>query len=322
VADSRNHTIRKITPNGFVSTVAGSIGVSGTNDGVGNDARFNSPNGIAVDASGNLFVADTSNHTIRKIAPDGTVTTYAGAPRVFGAANGAASAARFNSPFGVMVDKNNNVYVADTFNDTIRLITPAGVVSTLAGKAGVAGSLNKTGTAATFNHPVSLAMDSLGNIYVADTSNDLIRKIAPGAVVTTLAGSAGNAGSDNGTNDTARFNSPYGITVDSHDNIYVVDTLNNTVRKITLSGVVTTPVGVAGSTGTADGVGDQARLNSPTGVAAGNGLDLAIADFSNSTVRKAIGGTNVVTLAGLSSGPGSQNGSANTAQFNSPGGLN
>jgi len=321
VADSLNNTIRKITPNGFVSTVAGSIGVSGTNDGVGNDARFKSPSGIAVDASGNLFVADTGNNTIRKITPDGSVTTYAGAPGVSGAANGAASVARFSSPFGVMVDKNNNVYVADTFNNTIRLITPAGAVSTLAGKTGVAGSLDKTGTAATFNHPVSLAMDSSGNIYVADTSNDLIRKIAPGAVVTTLAGSAGVSGSDNGTNGTARFNTPYGITVDSQDNIYVVDTLNSTLRKITLSGVVTTPAGVAGSTGTSDGVGDQARFSSPTGVAAGNGVDVIIADFSNASVRKAIGGTNVVTLAGLSSAPGAQNGSASTARFNSPAGM-
>jgi sugar lactone lactonase YvrE len=321
VADSLNNTIRKITPNGFVSTVAGSIGVSGTNDGIGNDAKFKSPSGIAVDSGGNLFVADTGNHTIRKITPDGSVTTYAGAPGVSGTANGASSAARFSSPFGVMVDKNDNVYVADTFNDTIRVITPAGVVSTLAGKAGVAGALDKTGTAATFNHPVSLAMDSSGNIYVADTSNDLIRKIAHGAVVTTLAGLAGVSGSANGTNDTARFNTPYGITVDSQDNIYVVDTFNSALRKITLSGVVTTPAGVAGSTGPADGIGDQARFSSPTGVAAGNGLDVVIADFSNANVRKAIGGTNVITLAGLSGAPGIQNGSANTARFNSPAGI-
>ncbi len=321
VADTLNHTIRKITPDGFVSTVAGSTGFSGTNDGIGSDARFNSPSGIAVDSQGNLFVADTDNHTIRKITPDGTVTTYAGAPGVPGTANGAASAARFFSPYGVMVDKNDTVYVADTFNNTIRVITPKGVVSTLAGKAGVAGALNQKGTAATFNDPVSLAMDSSGNIYVADTSNHLIRKITPGGVVTTLAGLAGVAGTANGTGSTARFGLPYAVTVDGNNNIYVGDTSNSTLREITLSGVVTTPVGVADSTGSADGVGAQARLNLPRGLACGNGTDVIIADFNNSSVRKAIGGTNVVTVAGVSSLPGSQNGSANTARFNSPAGM-
>ena len=321
VADLLNNTIRKITPAGVVSTIAGSTGFSGTNDGKGIDARFKSPHGIAVDSDGNLFVADSGNNTIRKITPDGTVTTYAGAPGVSGSANGAASDARFLSPFGVMVDKNNNVYVADTFNHTIRMITPAGVVSTLAGKAGVAGSLDKTGTAATFNNPVSLAIDSAGNIYVADTSNHQIRKIAPGAVVTTLAGLAGSPGSANGTNNTARFNLPYGITVDGNDNIYVGDTGNNALRKVTRSGVVTTPAGAAGTAGTADGLGSQARFNSLESIACGTGTDIIIADLSNSSVRKAIGGTNVVTLVGVSLFPGSQNGNAIAARFNSPAGL-
>ena len=321
VADSLNNTIRKITPAGVVSTVAGSTGFSGTNDGVGMDARFKSPNGIAVDGNGNLFVADSGNHTIRKITPDGSVSTYAGAPGVSGAADGPANAARFFSPFGIMVDHSNTVYVADTFNNTIRVISPAGVVSTLAGKAGVAGSVDKTGTAATFNSPVSLAMDSFGNIYVADAGNHLIRKIAPGAVVTTLAGMAGVSGSADGTNNTARFSLPFAVTVDANNNIYVGDTSNNILRKVTSSGVVTTPAGVAGPAGSADGVGNQARFNSLDGVACGNGTDVIIADFGNFTIRKAIGGSNVVTVAGLSSFPGGQNGSANTARFNSPAGM-
>lgn len=321
VADSLNNTIRKITPAGFVSTVAGSTGFSGTNDGQGIDARFNAPKGIAVDTNGNLFVADTGNHTVRKITPDGTVTTYAGAPGVSGAANGGASTARFNSPFGVMVDKSNTVYVADTLNNTIRVITTTGVVSTLAGKAGVAGALDKTGTAATFTSPVSLAMDSSGNIYVADTGNFCIRKIASGAVVSTLAGSAGLSGSANGTNTTARFNTPYAVTVDGNDNIYVGDTGNSILRKISLAGVVTTPAGLAGSTGISDGIGDQSRFNLLTGVACATGTDIIIADIGNSSVRKAIGGTNIMTLVGLSGAPGSQNGSANVARFNSPAGT-
>ena len=321
VADSLNQTIRKITPDGVVSTVAGLTATAGSADGIGAAARFNTPNGIAVDGSGNLYVADTGNNTIRKITPGGAVTTLAGSAGSSGATNGPGNLARFASPYGVMVDRSNTVYVADTFNNLIRVITPAGVVSTLAGKAGVSGSQDKTGTAATFSRPVSLAMDSSGNIYVADTANSLIRKIAPGAVVSTLAGSAGVVGSDNGTNGTARFNGPFAVTVDSADNIYVADTGNNTIRKITLSGVVTTPAGLAGSTGTTDGFGNQARLNSPTGIAAGNGTDVIIADFSNSSIRKAIGGTNVVTVAGAATQTGTQNGNGNAARFSSPAGT-
>jgi hypothetical protein len=321
VADPQNNTIRKITPAGIVSTVAGSTGFSGSTDGTGAAARFNGPHGIAIDSNGNLFVADTGNSTIRKITPSGTVMTFAGLAGVSGATNGTGSTARFSAPYGVMVDGSNTVYVADTFNNTIRVITPAGVVSTLAGKAGVTGSLDKTGTAATFNRPVSLAIDSSRNIYVADTANDLIRKIAPNGAVTTLAGSAGVPGSANGTNDTARFQTPYGVTVDSADNIYVADTFNSTIRKITPSGVVTTPAGLAGAAGSVDGIGDQARLNSPTGLTAGHGTDLVIADFSNSSIRKVIGGTNVVTIAGAAGGTGTQNGNGSAARFNSPAGT-
>ncbi|HWC59108.1 MAG TPA: SBBP repeat-containing protein, partial [Verrucomicrobiae bacterium] len=176
VADTLNHTIRKITPTGFVSTVAGFTATPGSADGIGADARFNTPHGIAVDSDGNLYVADTGNHTIRKITPDGTVTTFAGLAGTSGTANGTGNAARFSSPYGVMIGRSNLVFVADTFNNTIRVITPAGVVSTFAGKAGVTGSQDKTGTAATFSKPTALAMDSSGNIYVSDTANDLIRK--------------------------------------------------------------------------------------------------------------------------------------------------
>ena len=163
------------------------------------------------------------------------------------------------------------------------------MVTTLAGSAGVSGSADKTGTNATFLSPVSLAMDSSGNIYVADTGNNLIRKIAPGAVVTTLAGSPGvaGAGSADGTNDqTARFNNPYGITVDATDTIYVADAFNDTIRKVTLAGVVTTPIGAAGVAGCVAGAGSQARLTTPTGLATASGTNLVVADFGNSSIRE------------------------------------
>ena len=172
VADTHNHTIRKITPEGAVTTLAGLAGTSGTADGTNSAARFYNPEDVAVDTGGNVYVADTGNHTIRKITPDGIVTTLAGLAGTSGTADGTNSAARFNQPYGVAVDTNGTVYVADTFNHTIRKITPGGVASTLAGLAGVSGSTNGTGGAARFNDPAGVAVDADDNLqYVADTSN-------------------------------------------------------------------------------------------------------------------------------------------------------
>src|SRR5262249_28768059 len=143
------------------------------------------------------------------------------------------SAARFTSPSEVGVDSANNLYVADTGNHTIRKITPAGVVSTFAGSPGMPGSVDGTGAAARFNAPIGVSLDGAGNLYVSDSDNNTIRKITPAAVVTTLAGKAGEAGSVDGTGSNARFNGPRGVAVNSVGNIYVADTFNNTIRKIT-----------------------------------------------------------------------------------------
>jgi hypothetical protein len=164
-----------------VSTLAGLAGSYGSNDGPGSAARFYLPVGSAVDSSGNVYVADTYNHTIRKVTPAGVVTTLAGLAGTYGNADGTGSAARFNYPSGVAVDSSGNVYVADTYNHTIRKVTPAGVVTTLAGLAGTYGSADDTGSAARFNYPWGVAVDDLGNVYVADTSNYTIRKITVSA---------------------------------------------------------------------------------------------------------------------------------------------
>ena len=190
---TRNDTIRKITPAGVVTTFAGTAGQSGSADGTGAAARFTNPEGTAVDGAGNVYVADTFNDTIRKITPAGVVTTLAGTAGQGGSADGTGAAARFAFPTGVAVDGAGNVYVADTDNDTIRKITPAGVVTTLAGTAGQSGSADGTGAAARFNSPFGLAVDGAGNIYVADEDNDAIREITPAGVVSTLAGTAGQA---------------------------------------------------------------------------------------------------------------------------------
>ncbi|HIF27927.1 MAG TPA: hypothetical protein EYQ40_05270, partial [Candidatus Marinimicrobia bacterium] len=203
VGDQYNHLIRKITSGGVVSTLAGS-GSQGSTNGTGTAASFYKPSGVAVDGSGNVYVADKDNHLIRKITSGGVVTTLAGSGSV-GSANGTGTAASFNYPSGVAVDGSGNVYVGDWGNHLIRKITSAGVVSTFAG-SGSAGSANGTGTAATFNHPYGVAVDGSGNVYVADyLGNHLIRKITSAGVVTTLAGS-GSSGSANGTGTAASFN--------------------------------------------------------------------------------------------------------------------
>ena len=202
----------------------------GSADGTGSAARFNDPFGVATDSSGNVYVADSINSTIRKITLAGAVTTLAGLAGTGGSADGTGSAARFNFPIGVATDGSGNVYVGDLFNSTIRKITPAGAVTTLAGLAGSRGSADGTGSAARFASPQGVATDSSGNVYVADSDNNTIRKITPAGAVTTLAGLAGSRGSADGTGSAARFNLPRGVATDSSGNVYVADTFNNTIR--------------------------------------------------------------------------------------------
>jgi len=216
---------------GVVTTLAGTAGGSGGSaDGTGAAASFNAPTGVAVDSSGNVYVADSENHTIRKITAAGVVSTFTGTGSV-GRLDGTGSAASFRYPFGVAVDSIGNVYVADYYNSTIRKITAAGVVSTFAGTGSV-GRLDGTGSAASFYYPYGVAVDSSGNVYVADTFNNTIRKITSAGVVSTLAGTAGSTGSTDDTGAAASFRYPSGVAVDSSGNVYVADQLNHTIRKI------------------------------------------------------------------------------------------
>jgi len=234
VTERYNHTIRKITPAGEVTTFAGSAGSSGSDDGTGTAARFWQPTGVAVDGDGNLYVADTSNNTIRKITPAGEVTTFAGSGSS-GSDDGTGTAASFTQPQGVVFGGDGNLYVLDTGNRTIRKVTPAGEVTTFAG-SGSSGSDDGTGTAAGFGEVMGAAFDGDGNLYVADAGNNTIRKITPAGEVTTLAGSAGSSGSINGIGPAARFSSPRGVAVDGDGNLYVTDTYNSKIRKVTPAG--------------------------------------------------------------------------------------
>jgi len=289
VADTFNHTIRKITSAGVVTTLAGTAGSSGSTDGTGSAARFNFPTSVSVDTSGNVFVADSFANTIRKITSAGVVTTLAGSAGNTGSTDGTGSAARFSSPHGVAVDTAGNVFVADRNNYTIRKVTSAGVVTTLAGTAGSSGSTDATGSAARFDNPIGVTVDSAGNVFVADTYNSTIRKITSAGVVTTLAGLAGFTGSTDGTGSAARFNLPYAVFVDTAGNVFVADNANHTIRKVTSAGVVTTLAGSAGNSGSTDGTGSAARFNSPCGVAVDSVGNVFVADTSNHTIRNSDG---------------------------------
>ena len=228
VADSANNAIRKITVAGDVTTLAGGAGFGFAN-GNGAAAKFNFPHDIAVSPNGNLYVTDFSNNVIRKITRDGTVSTYAGTG-IKGAADGPAATASFNNPSGIAVDAQENLYIGDYGNNLIRKISVGGIVSTIAGN-GTAGNANGTGTFATFTTPASIAIDGGGNLYVPTAGNQ-IRIISPAGVVSTFAGT-GAAGMTNGPALSSTFNLPLSVAVGSNGTVYVADTLNNAIRKIT-----------------------------------------------------------------------------------------
>ncbi len=226
VADEHNQKIKKITPEGQVTSLAGST--SGSADGTGAAAQFNYPTGVAVDGSGNVYVADKDNHRIRKITPSGAVTTLAGSSQGF--AEGTGTAAQFNKPKDLVCDAAGNLYVTDSDNFRIRKITPAGVVSTIAGSTN--GATDGTGAASQFSYPSGIALSSNGDLYVADENNHKVRKITSAGVVTTLAGTSN--GSADGNVQTAQFSYLSGVVVDTNGTVFVVDKDNHRVRKITI----------------------------------------------------------------------------------------
>jgi len=319
VADTNNHTIRKITPARVVSTFAGLAGNDGSANGTGSTARFTFPSALAVDSANNIYVADTDNSTIRKITPARVVSTFAGSAGSIGTADGTGSAARFNFPAGVAVDRagTGNIYVGDTSNFTIRQITPAGVVTTLAGSPLMRGGANGTGSAARFLLPEGMAVDSGGNIYVADQDASTIRKIAPGGVVSTFAGSFTKSGSLNGTGSAARFNLPADVAVDSSNNLYVADSNNCTIRKITPAAAVTTLAGLA-SAGHTNGTGSAARFDFPDGVAVDTTGKIYVADTVESAIRKITPTAVVSTFAGLPGTSGYVDATGTAARFRFP----
>jgi sugar lactone lactonase YvrE len=284
---------------GFVG-FAGFAGSPGSLDGEGSAARFNFPAGVALDISSNLVVADFGNHTVRMVSSAGAVTTLVGTAGISGTNNGTGGAARFNHPFGVALDRSGNIFVADSDNHTIRKVTPAGVVTTLAGSAGTSGTNDGVGLAALFSHPFGLAVDGANNIFVADSDNHTIRKITPAGVVTTFAGSPGMPGAIDAAGGDARFNHPSGVAVDSQGNVMVADKGNFTIRRVTTNGVVTTLAGLAGYYGRMDGTRSVARFYDPSGVSVDAAGNVFVSEFGN-TIRKV---TPAGTVSSLTDGAG------------------
>ncbi len=284
IACYNDYTIRKIsTTNGTnwtITVFAGSPNADGSNDDVGTAARFLYPDSVVADSHGNLFVSDQQNYTIRKITPDGTVTTFAGKAREHGYVDDVGSAARFYGLSGMGIDAADNIYVSDYGNNKLRKITPGAVVSTIASGAPLVAEWGG-----------GLCVDTNGNIYHASSTLHTIRKISPGGGVTTIAGLQGSPGSADGTNSVARFYAPNGIVIDRAGNLYVSEGGNSTIRKMTPVGndwMVKTAAGVPGVTGTADGSGSSARFKNPIGIAIDENGRLYVADTQNALIRTGI----------------------------------
>jgi sugar lactone lactonase YvrE len=294
--------------NATVSTLAGSI-TSGYQNGTGANALFSGPQGVATDATGNVYVADGFNNVIRKVTPAGVVTTFAGDGNA-GFSNGPSLSAEFYGPEGIAIDTSGNVYVADIGNNVIRKITTAGVVSTFAGN-GTRGYINGAGTTAEFNNPQSIAVDGSGNVYVADRSNNVIRKITAAGAVSTLAGYYGYPGLANATGTLAQFNNPQGVAVDAAGNVYVADLQNFAIRKITPGGVVTTLAG---------GLVQATLIGSPTGIAVDAKNNLFISD-QDGRILEITSVNAIYAVAGAANTAALVDGAGDAARFNSPQGI-
>jgi sugar lactone lactonase YvrE len=309
------NALRKISANGIVSTITGTLAGRGAADGAGPAARFSLPRGLAVDVSGNVWVADTGNQLIRQISASGVVTTLAGATgyaTLTDPGDGKGALARFFQPLAIAVDTHGTAFVTDAVHNTVRKVLSDGTVTTLAGKVGSYGAVDGVGSAATFAGLLGITSDRMGILYVSDMS--AVRRIDPiSGAVTTLAGQLGpfSQGSTDGTGAVARFGYLPAIAVDSAGNLYVVDSVNSNVRKITPSGVVTTLAGNAGVTGSADGQGAAASFNHPQGIAVDGTGNVYVADTENNLIRRISPVGVVTTIAGQVGANGNVPGSLN-----------
>ena len=317
IADANNNRIRKITNTGLVTTIAGN-GIADYLDGQGINARFNNPTGVAVTNSGIVYVGDTYNNRIRAISNTGLVTTIAGNGNA-GIVNGQGIATEFNGPHGIALDVSDNVYVVDYNNNRIRKITNTGLVSTLSG-TGTFSLVNGLGTVAAFKYPESLAVDASGNVFIADVSNNCIRKVTSTGDTTTYSGTSVRGFVNGQDGVMAVFNSPVGVAVTSTGITYVIDDFNSCIRKIEANGMVTTLAGNPAVAGFADGQGVSANFNNPKGIAVDTQGNIYIADTYNNRIRKITSDGIVTTIAGDGT-YGFLDGQGTAARFANPYGL-
>jgi uncharacterized protein (TIGR03437 family) len=296
IADRANNCIRKVAAgaNGKISTFAGVCAASGAIGGDGGpatSANFSAPTGLAFDHAGNLYVADLLNQVVRQITPGGTITTVAGTGQyAFNGDNGPATATDLNQPFGLAVDASNNVYISDSQNHCVRVLTPDGNIHAIAGIPAASGYSGDGGPArqAKLNQPLGIALDAAGNLYIADAGNNVIRMVTPGGTISTIAGNgkAGYSG-DGGPATSAQLNKPEAVAVDAGGGVYISDYFNNRIREV-VNGTITTVAGNGLCCYSGDnGPATNARVNEPIGLYAdpSNG-NVYLADFGNDVVRQ------------------------------------
>jgi streptogramin lyase len=329
-------------PNDIITTVAGGHGGYSGDGGAATNASLNGPSGVALDSSGNVFIADQDNWVVRKVATNGMISTFAGEYSRGGGYSGdggAATNADLAGPSGVAVDAFGNLFIADAPNDAIRKVDIHGIITTFAGSFSRGGGYSGDGGAATnasLNNPSGVAVDPIGNIFIADAGNNVIRKVDTNGVITTVAGNGLGAGTgngdysgDGGAATNASLNGPHGVAVDALGEIFIADLNNDVVRRVGTDGIITTVVGdgIFGYSGDG-GMATNATLNAPSGVAVDASGELYIADVGNEVIRKLDTNGVITTVAGNGLGAGTGNGgssgdggAATNASLNLPSGV-